>query len=138
MKLPYPLLSSLRDRYHLMPVTRTGQLPLAQYASKQGVLTCLLLSSFCLLPRSKWPYALPTDRPALDRPEWRFLVPLTVDPIRSMIYDIIGTVFCVLWWAPTLRTWWSPDRLADRDARARQTLKVSRCGLDLSLSTALT
>ena len=121
-----------------MSDARAGRLPLAQYASKHGVLACLLLSSFCLLPRSKWPYALPTDRPPLDRPEWEFLVPLTVNPVRSMVYDILGISFCVLWWAPSLRTWWSPVRLTDRDARVRQTLKVSQNHLLLCSSTDMT
>jgi hypothetical protein len=109
-----------------MTVSKSVHLPLGQYASKQGVLACLLLSSYFLLPRSKWPYPAPTDRPPMDRPEWRFLVPITASPIRSMVYNVIGAMFCVLWWSPTLRTWWSPERLADRDARARQTLNVSR------------
>jgi len=110
---------------YIMPTTKSGHLPLAQYASKQGVLTCLLISSFCLLPRSKWPYAPATDRAPLDRPEWPFLTPITANPVRSMLYDVLGVSFCMLWWAPTLRAWWSPERLADRDARVRQTLNVS-------------
>lgn len=108
-----------------MPTTKSDNLPLAQYASKQGVLACLLISSFCLLPRSKWPFALPIDRAPLDRPEWPFMIPITANPVRSMLYDVLGVSFCMLWWAPTLRTWWSPERLADRDARVRQTLNVS-------------
>jgi len=108
-----------------MPTTKSGHLPLAQYASKQGVMACLLVSSFCLLPRSKWPYALPTDRPLLDRPELPFLMPITANPVRSTLYDVLGVSLCMLWWAPTLRSWWSPERMADRDARVRQTLNVS-------------
>jgi hypothetical protein len=117
-----------------MPITQSGNLPLAQYASKQGVLACLLISSFCLLPRSKWPYASPTDRPPLDRPEWPFMTPITANPVRTMIYDVLGVSFCMLWWAPSLRTWWSPERLADRDARVRQTLNVSPNPRHLSTS----
>jgi hypothetical protein len=108
-----------------MSTAKQGHLPLAEYASKQGVLAPLLLGSFCLLPRSTWPTIFPIDRSSLDRPEWQFLSPITADPLKSMVLEVIGVAFCMLWWAPTLRSWWSPERPKDRDARARQTLWVS-------------
>lgn len=110
---------------YTMATAQSSRLPLDQYAAKQGVLTCLLLSAFCLLPRSTWPWAPSSKPPSMDRPEWDFLIPITSNPRRTMAYDILGVSLCMMWWSPTLRQWWSTERLTDRDARAKQTLMVS-------------
>lgn len=109
-------------------VTPTPALPLPQYLSAQGVLACLLISSIVFLPRSTLFSISPTSVTSLDRPEPVWLQSLTSDPAKTALWDVIGVSACMLWWSPSLRSWWNPTKSVNKEDRVRETLHVSFFG----------
>jgi hypothetical protein len=106
---------------------RTGipTLPLPQYLANQGVLTCLLLASALWLPQTTRFQISPVKRTSTDRPEPPFLAAITADPAKTMLCGLAGVMTCMLWWTPTLRSWWSTHKATERQERVQETLRVS-------------
>lgn len=109
----------------VIPSSSAPALPLPQYIASQGVLTCLLLGSVFLLPRTTSFTVYPLPQTSIDRPSHPFLTVVTDDPAKTMLCETIGAAICMLWWAPSLRAWWSPGKSSNKHERVRETLSVS-------------
>lgn len=107
--------------------TISRALPLPQYLANQGVLTCLLLASSLWLPQTSHFKMYPIVQTSTDRPGPMFLSAITTDPAKTMICDLTGIMVCMLWWTPTLRSWWSTGKATERRERVQETLHVSHC-----------
>jgi len=96
--------------------------PLASYFSLHLLLTAFLLFSFGLLPRSDafWRNENASENGgskqtvSVDRPEHPFLTPITSDPFKTMVLEVIGVGFCMFWWSGHLRSWWSVAKRNER------------------------
>lgn len=96
--------------------------PLASYFSVHSLLSAFLLFSFGFLPRSEafWRQedvaAASGSRQtvSVDRPEHPFLTPITSDPFKTMVLQVIGVGFCMIWWSGHLRSWWSVVKSNER------------------------
>jgi len=116
-----PQVRSLRRK--LVAATTTSRksltaFPLASYLSIHLLLSSFLLFSFGFLPQSDAFWRNPSSGAqgalkqtvSADRPEHPFLTPITSDPFKTMIFEVIGASFCMVWWSGHLRSWWKVAR----------------------------
>ncbi|ORX40910.1 hypothetical protein BD324DRAFT_647814 [Kockovaella imperatae] len=90
----------------------SAELPLAKYASNVVFLSFLLGSTTLFLPRTSVSTGM-VQRSSADRPEHPFLMPLTLDPLRTMLWQTGGTMVVMAWWGTRLRAWWFPRAKKD-------------------------
>jgi hypothetical protein len=86
--------------------------PFFQYCSTLGVYCSLLFFTVFFLPRtsllwfesaSQFPFAQVAS--SLDRPQSRFLEPLTASPTLTLGWICLGIALLVIWWTKWIRSW---------------------------------
>lgn len=115
------------DRSTTTRLSSIPTFPLATYLSTHLLLSALLLFSFAFLPRSDafWRAPIadagsengaghPRQTVSADRPEHPFLTPITSDPFKSLVFQVLGVAVCMLWWSHHLRGWWRSEKLRGR------------------------
>jgi len=130
-----PQVRSLRRK--LVAATTTSRksltaFPLASYLSVHLLLSSFLLFSFGFLPQSDAFWRSPSSEAtgahkqtvSADRPEHPFLTPITSDPFKTMIFEVIGASFCMVWWSGHLRSWWKVARSNERKQAGGQSSTV--------------
>jgi hypothetical protein len=127
-----PQVRSLRRK--LIAATTTSRksltsFPLASYLSIHLLLSTFLLFSFGFLPQSEAFWRRPSQGDdainkqviSADRPEHPFLTPITSDPIKTMVLEVIGVSFCMVWWSGHLRSWWRLAKSMEKKASVGDT-----------------
>lgn len=96
-----------------MPAAKqAGAFPMGAYFSTQAYLSVLLLTSVLSLPRSTaWFYTmaglpLPTHNTSTDRPEHKFVAPLTASPVGTSAWVALGSALVMLWWGGKIAGWY--------------------------------
>ena len=81
--------------------------PYFQYTSLLCTHTILLAFTAFILPGSTVLITpLPPQQSSLDKPQHRFLEPITASPVWTLLWLCAGAMACQAWWAGWMRQWW--------------------------------